>query len=74
MCTTSPKTYCRSRTETANRSHTNGSSEFDNSPIKDKYSLKIGADSLEVTIFRKKGGQKVGAAVEAITKRVLEEK
>ena len=25
--------------------------EFDNSPIKDKYSLKIGADSLEVTVF-----------------------
>ena len=44
--------------------------EFDNSPIKDKYSLKIGADSLEVTIFpAKKGGQKVGAAVEAITKK-----
>ena len=44
--------------------------EFDNSPIKDKYSLKIGADSLEVTVFpAKKGGQKVGAAVEAITKK-----
>ena len=44
--------------------------EFDNSPIEDKYLLKIGADSLEVTVFpAKKGGQKVGAAVEAITKK-----
>ena len=44
--------------------------EFDNSPIEDKYSLKIGADSLEVIVFpAKKGGKKVGAAVEAITKK-----
>ena len=44
--------------------------EFDNSPIDEKYSLKIGADSLEVTIFpAKKDGEKVGAAVETVTKK-----
>lgn len=44
--------------------------EFDNSPIDEKYSLKIGSDSLEVTIFpAKKDGEKAGAAVEAITKK-----
>lgn len=44
--------------------------EFDNFPIDEKYSLKIGSDSLEVIIFpAKKNGQKVGAAVEALTKK-----